>query len=581
MAPRRRPREGVAEQATRQEAGDAPPPHKTQPLPQDAHSGIAPPPPPPQVAQGLDMTRFLEGMAQFVAQHRDAPVPQGGTGKVLREFLQFQPPQFLGQPDPDAARAWLDAVERTFCSMECVLEERVLLASYQLQAQALTWWSSEWETTFQSHPLRQIPWQEFVIMADEGLRTQQFMRGLRPELRQALIVARVTDLDAAYRTVAALEADTLRTRARSADVQTRVVPSQPRQQQGSVQTTPRIATSYASTSTGTTAKSGSWRKFRRDRRQAEQRQQSQQQQQAPVQQRQQTGGSGGSRGRGRVTHLTRADAEAAHLVEDSLEELSSGESVELVVELPTGDFVLTSYCLEEVPVQLQDQWLSARLFALQLHDDDVILGMDWLERYGAVMDCQKKRVHLRIPREAAFYFQGIEFVVSFETAFCPTYVRTERLYQFLDLQQRDFTVVQYRARFVELGRYAPQIMADEGLRTQQFVRGLRPELRQALIVARVTDLDAAYQTVAALEADTLRTRSRSAEVQTEVVPSQPRQQQGSVQTTPSIATSYASTSTGTTAKSGSRRKFRRDGRQAEQRQQSVGSVQQPTGQPSQ
>ncbi|MQL75053.1 hypothetical protein Taro_007425, partial [Colocasia esculenta] len=163
MAPRRRPREGVAEQVTRQEAGDALPPQQTQPLPQDAHSGIAPPPPPPQVAQGLDMTRFLEGMAQFVAQHRDAPVPQGGTGKVLREFLQFQLPQFLGQPDPDAARTWLDAVEQTFRSMECVPEERVLLASYQLQAQALTWWPTEWETTFKSRPLRQIPWQEFVV----------------------------------------------------------------------------------------------------------------------------------------------------------------------------------------------------------------------------------------------------------------------------------------------------------------------------------------------------------------------------------------------------------------------------------
>ncbi|MQM02133.1 hypothetical protein Taro_034897 [Colocasia esculenta] len=57
-------------------------------------------------------------------------------------------------------------------------------------------------------------------------------------------------------------------------------------------------------------------------------------------------------------------------------------------------------------------------------------------------------------------------------------------------------------------------MGDEGLRTQQFVRGLRPELRKALIVARVTDLDAAYQTAAAFEADTLRTRARSAEVQT-------------------------------------------------------------------
>ncbi|MQL79241.1 hypothetical protein Taro_011672 [Colocasia esculenta] len=174
-----------------------------------------------------------------------------------------------------------------------------------------------------------------------------------------------------------------------------------------------------------------------------------------------------------------------------------------------------------------------------------------------------------------------EFVVSFERTFCPTYIRTERLYQFLDLQQRDSTVVQYRARFVELGHYALQIMADESLRTQQFVRGLRLELRQVLIVARVTDLDAAYQTAAVLEADTLRTCARSAEVQTQVVPTQPRQQQSSVQATPKTTTSYASTSTRTTTKSGSRRKFWRDRRQAEQRQQSVGSVQQPVGQPSQ
>ncbi|MQM02132.1 hypothetical protein Taro_034896 [Colocasia esculenta] len=185
MAPRRRPREGVAEQATRQE---------TQPLPQDAHSGIVPPPPPPpQVAQGLDMTRFLEGMAQFVSQHHDAPVPQGGTERVLREFLQLQPPQFLGQPDPDAARAWLDAVERTFRSMECVPEERVLLASYQLQAQALTWWSAEWETTFQSRPLRQIPWQEFVVSFERAfcptyIRTERLYQFLELQQRDSTVV---------------------------------------------------------------------------------------------------------------------------------------------------------------------------------------------------------------------------------------------------------------------------------------------------------------------------------------------------------------------------------------------------------
>ncbi|MQM08205.1 hypothetical protein Taro_041059 [Colocasia esculenta] len=256
----------------------------------------------------------------------------------------------------DTARAWLDAVERTFRSMECVPEERVLLASYQLQAQALTWWSSEWETTFQSRPLRQIPWQEFVvsferafcptyvrteqlyqfldlqqrdstvvqyrarfvelgryalqIMEDESLRTQQFVKGLRSELRQALIVARITDLDAAYQTAAVLEADTLRTRVWSAEIghMARDCPLLPRVPPQQTQSQPRVQ---------------------------------QQQQQVPVQQRQQAGGSGGSRARGRVTHLTRADIEAAQLVEDSLGELSTGESVDLAVELPTEDFVLT------------------------------------------------------------------------------------------------------------------------------------------------------------------------------------------------------------------------------------------------
>ncbi|MQM05709.1 hypothetical protein Taro_038524 [Colocasia esculenta] len=338
---------------TRQEAGDAPPPQQTQPLPQDAHSGIVPPPlpPPPQAARGLDLTRFLEGMAQFVAQHRDAPVPQGGTGKVLREFLQLQPPQFLGQPDPDTSRAWLDAVERTFRSMECVPEERVLLASYQLQAQ-------QKDSTVVQYRARFVELGCYApqIMADESLRTQQFVRGLRPELRQTLIVARVTDLDAAYQTAAALEADTLRTRARSAEVQT----------QSSVQATLKATTSYASTSAGTTAKSGSRRKFRRDRRQAEQRQQSVESVQQPV---------------------TWCEIAPCYLVCRSSRPNHSPECSSSSSRHPCN-----SVSRPEVLVGREDY--------------DVILGMDWLERYGAVMDCQKKRVHLRIPGEATFYFQG-------------------------------------------------------------------------------------------------------------------------------------------------------------------------------
>ncbi|MQM11795.1 hypothetical protein Taro_044704 [Colocasia esculenta] len=277
-----------------------------QPGLQDAHSGVVPPPPPPpQVAQRFDWTHFLKGMAQIVAQHRDVPAPQGGSRRVLR-VLAVSASQVSGTTRSRCGPVMFHGV---------AAEERVLLVSYQLQGQALAWWTSEWEITFQSRPLRQITWQEFVaaferpfcpsyvrtkrlyqflvltrgemtvvqyrarfvelghyapqIMADESLRTQQFLRGLRPELRQALIVARVTDLDAAYQIAAALEADTLRTRGKTRVVQAHAGSSQ---QQSSSQQTSRTMTSYTSCFAGTSSRSGSWRRCRRDRRQAEQRQ---------------------------------------------------------------------------------------------------------------------------------------------------------------------------------------------------------------------------------------------------------------------------------------------------------------------
>ncbi|MQM22973.1 hypothetical protein Taro_056033 [Colocasia esculenta] len=50
-----------------------------------------------------------------------------------------------------------------------------------------------------------------------------------------------------------------------------------------------------------------------------------------------------------------------------------------VVRLSTSDYVRTLGYLEGVTVEVQSHHLPARLFALQLHDFDAILGMDWLE----------------------------------------------------------------------------------------------------------------------------------------------------------------------------------------------------------
>ncbi|MQM15093.1 hypothetical protein Taro_048030, partial [Colocasia esculenta] len=86
------------------------------------------------------------------------------------------------------------------------------------------------------------------------------------------------------------------------------------------------------------------------------------------------------------------------------------------------------------------------------------------------------------------------------------------------LCHRTHTVVLFRRRHLHLSFSLPSFWASLiQMQCGRVYGGLRPELRQALMVVHVIDLDAAYQTAAALEADTLRTRSRSTEVQTQFV----------------------------------------------------------------
>lgn len=69
----------------------------------------------------------------------------------------------------------------------------------------------------------------------------------------------------------------------------------------------------------------------------------------------------------------------------------------------------------------------------------------------------------------------------FECAYCPAYIAAQRMSQFLELVQGDMFVLQYRARFMELGQYASHIMENEHLKTEKFIQGLRQELRHHLI----------------------------------------------------------------------------------------------------
>ncbi|MQM15535.1 hypothetical protein Taro_048481 [Colocasia esculenta] len=107
---------------------------------------------------------------------------------LLERFLRLWPPMFYSDYDPNKAESWVHELERTFETMDCVEQDQVRLAVYQLKGSAHEWWRTMRQTSFQGRRLDQISWD-----------------GLRSELRSAmadhlcdtlgLAVARATALE--------------------------------------------------------------------------------------------------------------------------------------------------------------------------------------------------------------------------------------------------------------------------------------------------------------------------------------------------------------------------------------------------
>ncbi|XP_073035217.1 uncharacterized protein [Primulina eburnea] len=69
-----------------------------------------------------------------------------------------------------------------------------------------------------------------------------------------------------------------------------------------------------------------------------------------------------------------------------------GEIVHFSIVLPSGDYIHSSSVIRVCPVQVDDELLNADLIVIPMIDFDVILGMDWLSTYRAVIDCVAKTV---------------------------------------------------------------------------------------------------------------------------------------------------------------------------------------------
>ncbi|XP_074342415.1 uncharacterized protein LOC141679962 [Apium graveolens] len=82
--------------------------------------------------------------------------------------------------------------------------------------------------------------------------------------------------------------------------------------------------------------------------------------------------------------------------------------IEFSAILPSGEILYSNKWLRAVPIYIDNHELYVDLVVLEMHDYEVILGMDWLSKYNATIDCKNKKVMFN-PSEG----DQFEFVANF------------------------------------------------------------------------------------------------------------------------------------------------------------------------
>ena len=77
----------------------------------------------------------------------------------------------------------------------------------------------------------------------------------------------------------------------------------------------------------------------------------------------------------------------------------------LTVTIPVGKQVVCRTYYPSCSVLLGEVNLPVDLIILDMHDFDVILGMDWLEKYHATMDCFSK-TYFQVERGASKFIDS-------------------------------------------------------------------------------------------------------------------------------------------------------------------------------
>ena len=85
-----------------------------------------------------------------------------------------------------------------------------------------------------------------------------------------------------------------------------------------------------------------------------------------------------------------------------------------------------------------------------------------------------------------------DFIRLFKYKYILEHVQDKMEQDFLSLTQGSMIVLEYKARFAELSRYAPHIVIDERRKVKKFVMGLRPSLRTRLVAFNHQTMEEAF-----------------------------------------------------------------------------------------
>ena len=77
------------------------------------------------------------------------------------------------------------------------------------------------------------------------------------------------------------------------------------------------------------------------------------------------------------------------------------------VTSPLGHSVSVNSIYRNCPIVIQAREFLVDLITLPFREFDLILGMDWLTKHRAIVDCGQKTIVLRCPDQSEVIIQGI------------------------------------------------------------------------------------------------------------------------------------------------------------------------------